>query len=292
MRDRSELAAFVQTVDRGSQSAAARVLGITPAMVGRYIQALETRIGARLLNRTTQKQSLTETGQVFYQRIAAILDQLEDAEREASEQAPEPRGLLRVGGPMTFGWRHLAPAVSAFCETNPKLRVELTLDDRTVDLIDGGYDVAVRIGALKDSSLIVRRLASCPMLICAAPAYIGRFGVPRRPEDLREHRCLLYSYDRSGDHWRFESGDEVQVSGHISANNGDALLVAALDGQGIILQPGFIVGDALRAGLLVRLLADHPIRSIDVHAVFPSVRHLSLKVRRFVDFLATRFREL
>jgi DNA-binding transcriptional LysR family regulator len=292
MRGRSELAAFVQTVERGSQSAAAQALGITPAMVGRYIQALESRIGTRLLNRTTQKQSLTETGQVFYQRVTVILDQLEDAEREASEQAPEPSGLLRVGGPMTFGWRHLAPAVNAFCETNPKLRIELILNDRFVDLIDGGYDVAVRIGALKDSSLIVRRLASCPMLICAAPAYVARHGAPQQPEDLREHCCLLYSYDHSGDHWSFENGHEVQVSGNLTANNGDALLVAALAGQGIILQPGFIVGEALREGRLIRLLPDHPIRSIDMHAVFPSARHLSLKVRRFVDFLATRFREL
>jgi DNA-binding transcriptional LysR family regulator len=291
MRDRSELAAFVQTVERGSQSAAARALGITPAMVGRYIQTLETRIGTRLLNRTTQKQSLTETGQAFYQRVAVILDQLDDAEREASERAPEPRGLLRVGGPMTFGWRHLAPAVNEFCEANPKLRIELALNDRIVDLIDGGFDVAVRIGALKDSSLVVRRLASWPMLICAAPAYVARYGAPRAPEDLHDHRCLLYSYDRSGDHWRFESGDEVQVSGNLTANNGDALLVAALAGQGIILQPGFIVGDALHEGRLVRLLPDHPIRSIDVHAVFPSARHLPLKVRRFVDFLAVRFRE-
>jgi DNA-binding transcriptional LysR family regulator len=261
-------------------------------MVGRYIQALETRIGTRLLNRTTQKQSLTETGQVFYQRAVAILDQLEDAEREASARALEPRGVLRVGGPMTFGWRHLAPAVNEFCEANPKLRIELALNDRTVDLIDHGYDVAVRIGALDDSSLVVRRLASCPMLICAAPGYVARHGAPRRPEDLRQHRCLLYSYDRSGDHWRFEGGEEVQVSGNLTANNGDALLVAALAGQGIILQPGFIVGDALQEGRLVRLLPDHSIRSIDVHAVFPSARHLSLKVRRFVDFLAFRFRAL
>ena len=288
------LQAFVRTVERGSQSAAAREIGVTPAMVGRYLQALEDRLGARLLNRTTQTQSLTEAGAAFYPRAAAALDALEEAERAASAGQAEPRGLLRVAAPMSFGIRHLASAVAEFCRLHPDVRVELALNDRVVDLVDEGYDVAVRIGRLADSSLVARRLAPCRLAVCAAPSYLARRGTPAAPTELRAHDCLLYAYAGDGDTWRFRGdGGEAEVtpSGSLRANNGDALLAAALAGHGVVLLPTFIVGDALRDGRLVRLLPGWETREIAAHAVYPSARHLAPKVRSFVAFLAARFRD-
>lgn len=290
-----ELSAFVPTVDRGSQAAAARELGVTPAMGGRYVRALEGRLGARLLNRTTATQSLTEAGTAFYARASALLEQLEEAEHAASDRQAEPRGALRVNAPMVFGVRFLAAAVATFCDLHPGVRVELVLNDRVVDLVEEGYDVAVRIGRLADSGLVARRLATCRMVLCAASGYLARHGEPRTPADLHGHNCLLYAYASGGDRtWTFhgQHGDEeARLSGNLVANNGEALLAAALDGQGIILQPTFIVGDALRDGQLVRLLRSWQLQDLDVHAVYPSARHLSPKVRSFVDFLAGRFRD-
>jgi len=289
-----ELSAFVRTVDRGSQAAAAREIGVTPAMLGRYIGALEGRLGTRLLNRTTATQSLTEAGAAFYARASAILEQLENADHAASDWQAEPRGTLRVNAPMSFGARHLAAAVSGFCALHADVRVEMILNDRVVDLVEEGYDVAVRIGRLADSGLVARRLATCRLAVCASPDYLARRGAPRTPMDLRVHDCLLYTYASGGDAWRFrgEHGEEeVRLVGSLMANNGDALLAAALAGQGVILQPTFIVGDALRQGRLTRLLPGWQLQDLDVHAVYPSARHLSPKVRGFVDFLAARFRD-
>jgi DNA-binding transcriptional LysR family regulator len=290
----AELTALVRTVDRGSQAAAARELRITPAMVGRYIQALEDRLGVRLLNRTTARQSLTEAGVAFYAQASTILEQLEAAETAASERQAEPRGTLRVNAPMSFGAHHLAAAVAEFCGRNAGVRVEMVLNDRVVDLIEEGYDVAVRIGRLADSGLIARRLSTCRLVVCASPDYLARRGTPRTPPDLLEHNCLLYAYASNGGAWRFhgEGGEtEVRLAGDVVVNNGDALLAAALAGQGVILQPTFIVGDALRQRRLVRLLPGWQLADLDVHAVYPTTRHLSPKVRSFVDFLTGRFRD-
>lgn len=289
-----QLAALVRTVDRGSQAAAARELGVTAAMVGRYLQALEDRLGTRLLNRTTARQSLTEAGAAFYARAQGILEQMEEAETSAADRAVEPRGTLRVNAPMSFGTRHLAAAIAGFRRDNPRLRVELVLNDRVVDLIEEGYDVAVRIGRLAESGLIARRLSPCRLVACASPGYLDRRGWPAAPADLQGHDCLVYSYTRDGDVWRFhgEHGEqEVRVSGSLVANNGDALTAAALAGQGVILQPSFIVGEALRDGRLLPVLPGWRLADFTIYAVYPSARHLSPKVRRFVDFLAARFRD-
>ncbi len=289
-----ELSALVRTVDRGSQAAAARELGITPAMVGRYIQGLEDRLGTRLLNRTTARQSLTEAGAAFYARASAILEQLEEADTVASDRQAEPRGTLRINAPMSFGTRHLAAAVAEFCDRYPGVRVELVLNDRVVDLIEEGYDVAVRIGRLADSALVARRLATCRLVVCASPGYLARRGWPSTPADLREHNCLLYAYAGYGGAWPFlgEKGqEEVRLSGNLVANNGDALLASALAGQGVIMQPTFIVADALRQGRLKQLLPGWRLEDFGVYAVYPSTRHLSPKVRSFVDFLAGRYRD-
>lgn len=289
-----QLAALVRTVDRGSQAAAARELGVTAAMVGRYIQALEDRLGTRLLNRTTARQSLTEAGAAFYARAQGILEQMEEAETSAADRQAEPRGTLRVNAPMSFGTRHLAAAITEFGRGNPRLQVELVLNDRVVDLVEEGYDVAVRIGRLADSGLIARRLSPCRVVACASPGYLERRGWPAAPADLLRHDCLMYAYASHGAAWRFggEGGEqEVRVSGSLMANNGDALMAAALAGQGIILQPTFIVGEALREGRLLPVLPGWRVADYTMYAVYPSARHLSPKVRRFVDFLAARFRD-
>ena len=287
-----EMAAFVRTVDRGSQAAAAHDLGVTPAMVGRYIRALEDRLGARLLNRTTATQSLTEAGLVFHARASAILDQVEEAETAASDRQMEPRGSLRLNAPMAFGVRYLAAAVAEFGTLHPRVRVDLALNDQVVDLVEDGYDMAVRIGRLADSSLVARRLAPCHVMLCASPTYLARAGTPRRPDDLRDHNCLLYAYTRGGHAWRLRGRTgvaEVKPRGNLVANNGDALLAASLAHAGVTLQPTFIIGNALRAGLLVRVLPDWSLESLSVFAVYPSIRNLSPKVRGFVDFLVGRF---
>ncbi|UEM05522.1 LysR family transcriptional regulator [Skermanella rosea] len=288
------LAAFVRTVELGSQAAASEDLGLSRAMVGRHIQQLEDRLGVRLLNRTTRKQSLTEAGLAFFEKCASILDQLSEAERVASELQAEPRGTLRVNGPMSFGSPHLASALAAYCERHPQVRIDLVLNDRQVDLVEEGYDVAIRIARLTDSSLIARRLAPIRIVLCASPDYLGRHGAPRTPQDLAGHNCLLYTYSPTPLDWTLVGPDGVEtvvrVTGSLSANNGDALVAAAIAGQGIVRQPTFIVGDALRDGRLVTVLPDHALPQPSAYAVYPHARNLSPKVRSFVDFLAGHFR--
>ena len=261
-------------------------------MVGRHVRALEDRLGARLLNRTTATQSLTEAGAALYAEASGILDQLDGAERAAAEGQREPSGVLRVNAPMVFGVRHLAAVVAGFGAAHPGLRIELVLNDRVVDLVEEGFDAAIRIGRLPDTSLVARRLAACRLVACATPGYLERAGVPQRPEDLRTHNTLTYAYAPHGGAWRFHGPDgttEVRLSGNLVANNGDALLSACLMGAGVIVQPTFIVGDALRRGELVRLLPDWRLDELTVHAVYPSSRHLAPKVRRLVDHLAGAF---
>ncbi len=288
-----ELAAFVRTVDRGSQAAAARELGVTPAMVGRYIRALEDRLGVRLLNRTTATQSLTEAGTLFHTRATAVLDDLEAAEDAVTDRQAAPHGMLRVAAPMVFGTRHLAGWLAGFGALYPGVRLQLTLNDRVVDLVEEGYDVALRIGQLEDSSLVARRLAPCRVVLCAAPGYLARRGTPDTPDELRAHDCLLYSYSATGSLWRLIGPGgrtaAIEVDGALIANNGEALCAAAIEGAGIVLQPTFIVGDALRDGRLVRILPAWRISDLAISAVYPTARHLAPKVRAFIDFLATRF---
>ena len=286
-----EMAAFVRTVDRGSQAAAAPELGVTPAMVGRYVRALEDRLGTRLLNRTTATQSLTEAGAAFHAQASLILDQVEDAELAASDQQTEPHGALRVNAPMVFGVRYLAAAMADFGALHPRISINLALNDRVVDLVEEGYDVAVRIGELADTSLIARRLAPCRLVLCATPGYLARAGTPHRPEELGDHNCLRYAYS-SGGTWRLHRAGAVfdfKPQGNLVANNGDALLAASLAHAGITLHPTFIAADALREGRLVQVLPDWSLGSLAVFALYPSVRNLSPKVRGFVDFLANRF---
>jgi DNA-binding transcriptional LysR family regulator len=288
----TSLSVFAKIVESGSFAAAARHFGLSPAMVSKHVHALEARLGARLLNRTTRRVSATEIGRGFYERSTRILADLDDAEKAASALQTAPSGLLRVSGPLSFGMRHLAPAIVDYLSACPEVAIDVALNDRVVDLIEDGFDLAVRIGRLADSSLIARRLAPCRLAVCAAPRYVARHGAPRRPADLAAHECLGYSYAASRDEWRFSGphGEEaVRVSGRLNANNGELLRLAALGGEGIVLQPTFIVGDDIASGRLVRLLPDHIPVELAIHAVYPPSRNISVKVRSFIDFLAARF---
>jgi len=287
------MAVFARVVEAGSFSGAAAGLGLSKSAVSKHVARLEERLAVRLLNRTTRRLSLTEAGTAFYEHCRQLVADADAAEAAVSHLASAPRGRLRVNVPMSFGQRHVAPALPAFLARYPELSVDLQLNDRTVDLVEEGYDMAVRIGELPDSSLLMRRLAPLHRVVAAAPAYLDRAGRPRHPRELREHTCLLYSYLSWGREWRFHGADgetRVRVGGPLEANNGDALLTAACEGAGIVMLPTFLAGEAVRAGALEPILTEWtrgPAGAIS--AVFPPGRKFSPKVRVFVDFLAERF---
>jgi DNA-binding transcriptional LysR family regulator len=289
----ASMAAFTRVVGTGSFSAAAREMQVSQALVTKQIKELESWLGARLLNRTTRRLSLTEVGTTFYERCTRILEAVEEAKDAAGALQTTPRGRLRINAPVSFGLLHLAPAITEFLRLYPDVAVEMLVNDRLVDLLEGEFDVGVRIGRLQDSSLIARRIAPIRLAVCAAPDYLARHGAPQTPDDLAGHNCLEYTYFESRGAWHLldRAGDEivVPVSGRYLANNADVLRSTAVAGGGIILLPTFLVGDDLRAGRLVRLLPDYPPPEQALHALYPPGRHLSAKVRSFVDFLVARF---
>jgi len=284
---------FVRAVSAGSLSAAGRHLGISPAMATKHVDALEAHLGVKLLHRTTRRLSLTEAGSDYLEACLRILPEIEEAEASAASQRVEARGLLRMNVPLTFGSRYIAPLVPAFSQRHPAVRVELGLNDSQVDLIDGGWDMAVRIGRLADSTLQARRLADCPLVVCAAPAYLDERGVPRKVADLAQHNCLSYTLSQSKD-WAFgrDGNARVTVSGDLLANNGSALVAAAVGGQGIIYQPQFIVAGALRRGELVVLELDKPAMDVGgIHLLYPPDRRPPAKVRVMADYLIESFKD-
>lgn len=287
------MAVFARVVEEGGFSKAAQTLGLSKSAVSKQVSRLEDRLGVRLLNRTTRRLSLTEAGTAFYEGCRQVVSDAEAAEAAVSHLASAPRGVLRVNAPMSFGQLHVAPALPDFMARYPELAIDLQLNDRTVDVVEEGFDMAIRIGELPDSSLIARRLAPMRRAAAAAPAYLDRHGRLAHPRDLEAHECLIYSYLAWGREWRFDGeGGEVRVpvSGRVEINNGDALLAAARRGAGIVMLPTFLVGDDLRAGRLEPVLADwSPTQRGAVYAVFPASRNLLPKVRVFVDFLAERF---
>lgn len=286
--------AFAAVVEQGGFTAAAEALRQSRAMVSKHVQDLEAHLGARLLNRTTRRVSLTEAGQVFFERTARLLAELEETEATVGALQATPRGRLRINTALTFGVLHLSPAVAEYMTAYPEVSVELTLNDRFIDLVEEGYDLAIRIARLADSNLIARRLAPCRTVVCAAPEYLKRHGCPRQPQDLASHNCLGYSYAQPRDEWTFDGPGgsvSVRVRGTLESNNGDALRAAGLLGLGIIRTPTFIVGTELRNGALVPLMPEYRIAEIGIHAVYPHSRHLSAKVRSFIDFLLPRYGE-
>lgn len=284
--------AFVRVVERGGFTAAAADLPLSRAMVSKHVQDLEEHLGVRLLNRTTRKISLTEPGRIYYERSVRLLADLAETEQALGALQARPRGRLRVNAPVSFGSLHLARALADYMAAFPEVSVELTLNDRIVDLVEEGYDLALRITRLADSSLIARRLAPCREVLCASPAYLERSGWPERPEDLTRHNCLGYAYSPFRDGWRFEGPHgpvSVTVRGTMQTNNGDVLCIAAVRGTGIVLLPSFIAGPDLQAGRLVPILPGYRVPDSGIYAVYPHNRHLSAKVRSFVDFLVPRY---
>lgn len=286
---------FARVVEAQSFTAAAAQLGMSRSAVSKTIAALEDRLGARLLNRTTRRLALTEVGQAFYERSARIVAEAEEAERAVTRLQVAPRGTLRVNAPVSFGILHLGPALALFMKRYPELRVDIRLNDGMVDLIEEGYDVAVRIAALPDSSLVARRLADNHMVVCAAPAYWERRGRPRQPSELARHACITYAHQRSPNEWPFAGPDgrfAVRVEGPLMSDNGDLALAAAVAGLGVVVLPCFLCGAALASGKLEPVLCDWMPPPSGIHAVYPHGRHLSAKVRAFIDFLVERFSPL
>lgn len=283
---------FLRVAAQGSFAAAARDLGMSRAMVSKHVQALETRLGSRLLHRTTRKLSLTEAGRSYFEQAGTLLEALREAEETVSALQSAPRGILRINAPVSFGLLHLGSALESFMRRYPEISAEITLEDRQADLVKEGYDLAVRIGRLTDSSLIARRIAPCRMLLVAAPEYLERRGRPALLSDLAQHECLSYSYSASGDEWRFDGPDgpaSVRICGRLRANNGDLLRAACVAGQGIALVPSFIAGPDVVGSRLEPLLPDYRPALLGVHAVYPHARHLAPKVRAFIDFLVEYF---
>lgn len=284
---------FARVVEANSFSEAARRLGLSKSAVSKQVASLEDRLGARLLNRTTRRLSPTEVGTALYERCARIAAEVEEAELIVTHLHAAPRGRLRVNAPMSFGHHHLAPAIPAFMARYPELTIELTLNDRFVDVVEEGYDVAIRITQLKDSSLIARRLAPGRRIVCAAPSYIARHGRPRTVTDIAEHTCLAYTYSERSDQWTLAGTDgrrhHIPINAVFSVNSGDALKAAALEGLGLVLLPTFLVGREVAEGRLVNLFPDVIDEFGGIYAIYPHSRHLTPKVRALVDFLAGRF---
>lgn len=287
-----EMQAFASVVDAGSFVKAADALGMSKAAVSRYVGDLESRLGVRLLHRTTRRLSLTEEGQVFHARCRELLSGVEEAESEITSRNVVASGLLRINAPVAFGARHLAPLWGAFRARHPQVSLDITLSDRIVDIVEEGYDLAIRIATLASSTLVTRRLATTRMVLCASPAYLAQRGTPRHPDDLARCDVIAYSYWSTKDEWHFD-GPEGRVSVRtqpcIRTNSSDTCLAAALSHQGVVLQPGFIVGDDVVAGRLVELMPEYRSIELGVFAVYPTRKHVSPKVRALIDFLAERF---
>ncbi|MES1956273.1 LysR family transcriptional regulator [Salinisphaera hydrothermalis] len=287
------LAVFTAAVEQGSLAAAARTLGITPAMASKHLAAIETSLGVRLMHRTTRRLHLTDVGQDYYQRSRHILESLDDADRAARELQDQPRGTLRVTAPTTFGAMHMGSPVAEYIRRYPDVDVEMTLDDRFVDLVSGGFDVAIRIGDLPDSSLVARPLARTEMIACAAPSYLAEHGRPAAPSDLCDHDRLAFSEAISAGDWGFTDTDaqmhNVFGRSRFSANNMEMLLAAALRGAGIAYGPRFVFHRHLATGDLEQILGNYTTRSLGIHAVYPSARLVGAKVRRFIELLEEWF---
>jgi DNA-binding transcriptional LysR family regulator len=285
---------FTRVAALGSLSGAARALGISQTMATKHMAALEDRLGVKLLHRTTRRSTLTEAGRRYLESVERILADIDDAEATAAAERVEVKGTLRVNAPVSFGVREVAPLMADFARLYPALTVDLGLNDRVVDLVEEGWDVAVRIGRLHDQTMIARKLAPCRILVAGSPGYLAERGTPRTVADLSSHNCLGYTLSTvlGPQRWVFGSDEKVTVPirGNLQASNGDALVAAAVAGQGLIYEPTFLLGDEIRAGKLVALSLDHPpIELAGVFAAYPSNRRPPAKVRAFIDFLATRF---
>jgi DNA-binding transcriptional LysR family regulator len=288
-----EMKAFETVVDAGSFVRAAEALQISKTAISRLIGDLEARLGVRLLHRTTRKLSLTVEGEVFHARCKELLADVEEAEAEVTARADEAVGMLRLNVPVSFGLQHLAPLWPAFLQQHPNVTLDVTLSDRIVDLVDEGYDLAVRIAQLPSSSLVSRKLTATRLVLCASPEYLRRQGTPAHPSEIARHTVFSYTLLAMGEHWSFEGPEgpvSVKVSPRMRSNSGDTCCAAALQHQGIVLQPSFMVGTHLRSGALVEVLPGYRSIQLGVYAVYASRKHVPPKVRVLIDFLVEAFR--
>jgi DNA-binding transcriptional LysR family regulator len=291
-QDLARIRAFVQVYEAGGFSSAARQHGRSKALLSKYVTDLEDQLGVRLMNRTTRKLSLTEAGEHYYRESGAILQQLDDLDATISDQSSAPRGLIRISGPRNFGETTLAPAIFAFMAKYPAVSIDLRLEDRFVDLVDEGIDVALRISAMPDSSLIARKIADMRLLICASPALIARLGAPTHPEALRTLPCIVDTNAQGQANWRLiEAGRtlSVHVDGPVRINSPLAARQAAIAGLGFALLPSYIADPALRSGELVAVLEPFLPVGQSLQAVYPHRRHLAGKVRALIDHLIDWF---
>jgi DNA-binding transcriptional LysR family regulator len=292
MKNLIGMAVFARVAEAKSFSEAARRLGLSKSMVSKEVARLERSLGARLVNRTTRKLSLTEAGVAFYAHCAKVVREAEEAELTVGRLHGEPRGVLKVTAPVAFGTLHVAPALPAFLARYPDVAIDLAIGDRMVDLAEEGYDLAVRIARDLPGSVVARRLAPINRVVCATPAYFARHGVPATPAQLADHNCLVYTHADRGSLWRFQAAGRdvvVPVRGNLTLNDDEALWQAALGGLGVALLPTFIVGKDLQAGRLRAVLARYVPSQRDLHAVYLPNRHLPAKARVFIDFLLERF---
>ena len=284
-----EMRVFAAVVDAGSFVGAADELDMSKAAVSRIVSELEARLGVRLLHRTTRRLSLTTEGEVFVDRCRELLVAVGEAEAEVSERSGQAVGVLKISAPVSFGVLRLAPLWGGFLAAHPQIQLDITLSDRVVDLVDEGFDLAVRIARLESSSLVSRRLSATRMVLCASPEYLRRHGTPRDPSALAGHTVLAYSLLAAGDTWEFQGPGgpvAVKVRPRMHTNSGDTCRAVALDHKGIVLQPSFLVGEDLQAGRLVELLPDYRSHELGVYAVYPTRKHVLPKVRLLIDYLA------
>jgi DNA-binding transcriptional LysR family regulator len=291
----SDLSFFTLIVRQGSLTAAAQEMGLTPPSASKRLAALEARLGVRLLNRTTRRISLTPEGEMYLTDGARVLAELDALERAVSGAKAMPRGLLKVSATLGFGRKHIAPALSQFARDFPAVEVRLHLTDRPVNLVEQAFDLAIRIGELPDARLTARKLAANQRLLCAAPAYLKRAGVPTHPRELPQHSCIVIrESDEPFGTWHLRNGsrqETVKVRGALSSNDGDSALTWALAGHGILLRSEWDVAPYLRSGRLRQVLADWALPAADIYLVYPSKAHLSAKTRALVDFLCSWFRD-
>jgi len=290
--DLLDVVAFVRVAETGAFARAAERMGMSKSIVSRRVARLEQQLGARLLTRTASGAQATVTGEAYYARAANILAELEAAREVVADAVTQIAGPIRLAGPLSFGTQHLAPALADFAKLHPKVELDIAFEDRTVDLVSGGFDLAVRLGTLEDSALVARKIAPLRRVVLAAPSYLDSRGRPSRPRDLDRHDLLIYANAGRAEQWRFRSGkgwEQVRVRPRLRTDNGEMLRAAAVAGLGVCILPSFIAAPAIEDGSLEVILRDHPLEEGGVHVVMPPGRATTARVRALVDFLASRF---
>ncbi len=284
---------FIRVVEAGSISGAADRAETAKSAVSRRLKELEAHLGVELFHRTTRKMNLTDTGRAYYHQCVRILEDVLEAEQATSQAHGTLKGSLKVALPSTFGLMHMGPAISEFLLANPQIEFDIDFNDRTIDLMQEGFDLAIRIAKLPDSSLIARKLAPMHRVLCASPAYLKHNGTPQSPEEVINHQCVAYSLARDSNQWLFQNSEgeveKVRINPHLKASSGEYLRCAAVDGLGIVQLPSFVVYKEIEQGALVPILSDYQRSSLNVYAIYPQTRHLSQRVRALVDFLVKRF---